>query len=111
MFTLQRRGLISLNHAAFQALGEPPAVALLYDASEGIVGLRKVDSTYPNGYQVRKQANSRSYLVGARGFTSFNKIDAEVPRRFVGRQYSDDVWGFVLDEGTAVTARTREAHD
>ena len=29
MFTLQRRGLISMNQAAFKALGEPVAVALL----------------------------------------------------------------------------------
>src|SRR5690348_5205738 len=35
MFTLQKRGLISMNMAAFKALGEPVSVALLYDADEG----------------------------------------------------------------------------
>ena len=66
MFTMQRRGLISLNHPAFKALGEPAAVALLYDAEEGIVALRKVTRSYANGYNVRKQANSQSYLVERR---------------------------------------------
>ena len=91
MFTLQRRGLISLNQAAFKALGEPAAVALMYDPAEGIIALRKVPRTYHNGYHVRKQANSRSYLVGAQGFTSFNKINTDAVRRFVGRKYDDQM--------------------
>jgi hypothetical protein len=107
MFTLQRRGLISLNMAAFNALGEPAAVVLLYDAEEGIVALRKVTRTYHNGYPVRKQANSRSYLVGATGFTSFHKITTDVPRRFVGHKYGDQTVGFVLAEGADVKTRPR----
>lgn len=107
MFTLQRRGLISLNLAAFNALGEPAAVALLYDPDEGVIALRKVPRTYHNGYHVRKQANSRSYLVGATGFTSYHKISTDVPRRYLGRQFDDHVWGFVVAEGTVVKSRTR----
>lgn len=107
MFTLQRRGLISMNQAAFKALGEPVAVALLYDPDEGIIALRKVARTYHNGYPVRKQQNSRSYLVGATGFTSYHKIDTDVPRRFMGRQYEDQTLGFVLAEGIVVKSRTR----
>ncbi len=107
MFTLQRRGLISMNQAAFKALGEPVSVALLYDPDEGIIALRKVARTYHNGYPVRKQQNSRSYLVGATGFTSYHKINTDVPRRYMGRQYSDQTLGFVVAEGIAVKARTR----
>lgn len=107
MFTVQRRGLISMNQAAFKALGEPASVALLYDADEGIVGLRKVPRTYNNGYPVRKQANSRSYLVGAQGFMSYNKVDTDSAKRFVGRQYGDSTWGFALAEGTVLKSRTK----
>jgi hypothetical protein len=102
MFTLQRRGLISFNQATFKALGEPAAVALLYDAAEGIVALRKVGRTYANGYNVRKQPNSHSYLVGSQGFSSFHKIPTEEPRRFAGHDYGDQTWGFVLSEGVVV---------
>jgi hypothetical protein len=111
MFTVQRRGLISLNQAAFKALGEPVAVALLYDADEKIVGLRKVARTYPNGYSVRKQANSNSYLVAAQGFTSFNKIGTDMPRRFIGHDYGSNVWGFPLSEGVVVKSRARGGDD
>jgi hypothetical protein len=109
MFTVQKRGLISLNQAAFKALGEPAAVALLFDGDEGIVALRKVPRTHPNAYHVRKQGQSQSYLVAGQGFASFNKIDTEMSRRFIGYQYGDHTWGFVLKEGTPIKHRRRSA--
>ena len=108
MFTLQRRGLISLNQAAFTALGDPVTVALLYDADEGIVALRKVPRSHANGYHVRKQPAAMSYIVGAQGFSNFHKIPTDVPRRFVGHDYGDHVWGFVLSEGVTIKSRTRK---
>jgi hypothetical protein len=114
MFSLQKRGLISMNLAAFTALGEPAAVALLYDAEENIIALRKVPRTYHNGYPVRKQGNSRSYLVAATGFTSFHKIDTTVSRRYAGRRYGDQTLGFPVDEGVLIKShRTPKAsvHD
>lgn len=107
MLTLQRRGLISLNHAAYQALGEPAAVVLLYDQADGIVALRKVPRSHQNGYPVRKQSNSRSFLVGATGFASYHKIDTDVSRRYRGRRYGDQTLGFVVSEGTIIATRTR----
>lgn len=107
MFTLQKRGLLSMNMAAFKALGEPVAVALLYDPDEGIMALRKVPRTYQNGYPVRKQANSRSYLVAATGFTSYHKINTDVPRRYVGRSYGEQILGFPVAEGAVIKSRSR----
>jgi hypothetical protein len=107
MFTLQVRGLISLNHAAYIALGEPVAVALLYDADEGVVALRKVPRNYANGYPVRKQQKSQSYLVGATGFTIFNKIPTDIAKRHAGHDYGDQIWGFALSEGAPIQGRRR----
>jgi hypothetical protein len=105
MFSLQKRGLISMNMAAFVALGEPAAVALLYDPEENIIAMRKVPRNYQNGYPVRKQGTSRSYLVAGTGFTSYHKIKTDVTRRYVGRNYGDQVLGFPVDEGIAIKAR------
>jgi hypothetical protein len=107
MFTLQKRGLISMNMAAFKALGEPVSVALLYDADEGVIALRKVPRAYHNGYPVRKQANSRSYLVGATGFTSYHKIPTDEPRRYVGQVYDKQLLGFAVAEGTVIKRSPR----
>jgi len=124
MFTLQARGLLSFNKAAFKALGEPAAVALMYDAAEHIVALRKVEKTYKNAYQVRKQQQAQSYLVGAQAFTAHHAIPTPRARRFAGVDYGNGIWGFALGEGidvknlrgtpapgTAITDRWRHTTD
>ena len=105
MFTLQARGLISLNQAAFEALDEPDAVTLLYDAAESIVAMRKVAKSHENGYTVRKQQKAHSYVVGAQGFVAHYKIPTQRAMRFPGRDYGDGVWGFALREGIVVQNR------
>jgi hypothetical protein len=105
MFTLQASGLLSLNHAAFIALGEPSTVALLYDAGEGVVGLRKVEKDHQSAYPVRKQGRSMTYLVSAQGFVAHHEIPTVKARRFLARDYGDGVWGFALREGDSVKNR------
>lgn len=103
MFTLQARGLLSLNHAAYRALGEPDLVALLYDEIEKIVGIRLVGHGHPNAHRVRPQGGS--YIVGAQKFVSHYGIKPLVAQRFVAHEYGNGVWGFVLTEGRTVANR------
>jgi hypothetical protein len=103
MFTLQARGLISLNAAVYRALGQPDHVALLYDEKERVVGVRGVGEGNLNAHRVRPQGGS--YLVGAQKFISRYGIKALVAQRFVAHDYGQGVWGFVLTEGRAVTNR------
>jgi hypothetical protein len=105
MFTLQARGLLSFNQAAFNALGEPAAVVLLYDTSEHIVAVRKVDKTHKNAHQVRKQQRAQSYLVSAQAFVAHHGIPTPRARRFPGVDYGGGVWGFSLQEGITVENR------
>jgi hypothetical protein len=102
-FTLQARGLLSFNQAAFVALGEPTAVALLYDPDEHIIALRKVEPSHANSYSVRKQRQAQTYVVGAQAFTAHYGIPTPRARRFAGVDYHDNIWGFALDTGLDVT--------
>lgn len=104
-FTWQARGLLTLNRAAFQALGEPEAVTLLYDANERVVGLRKADPTHKNAHAVRKQPKSHTYRIGAQGFAAYHGIQTLRARRFVAHDYGSGVWGFALNEGVPVQNR------
>lgn len=105
MFTLQARGLLSLNSAVFRALGEPQAVELLYDANLRIIGLRKVAQGDPNAYAVRKQKSAQSYLVATQGFLAYHGIKTIMAQRFLAHDYGEGVWGLALAEGRAVTNR------
>lgn len=74
--TIQKKGVISLNGAAFEALDSPDAVELLYDTEARLVGLRKVDSSVPHAYQVRAPVeNHATYLISGAAFMSYYEID------------------------------------
>lgn len=75
--TIQRRGVISLNAAAYQALGSPSAVELLYDPNEKIVGLRPTGANSEHAYPVRSTASKResTFMVSGTAFTKYYGID------------------------------------
>lgn len=89
--TIQRRGLISLNAAAYRALGKPTAVEMLYNADERIVGLRAVDPHAGHSYLVRPSSRSGSapYLISATAFTRYYEIDTSTAVRRVAYSRGD----------------------
>src|SRR5438552_937008 len=83
MVSIQKRGSISLNAAAYKALrGENRAipkhprrkretdlfVELLFDRENQMIALKCVGPESPNSYVLRKQPRSDTYLVSAKGF-------------------------------------------
>jgi len=75
--TIQRRGTFSLNEAAFEALGRPQAVELLYNKARNVIALRGAGTDVKHSYPVRKQPNAHSYLFTGKAFTHFHGIDTD----------------------------------
>lgn len=83
--TIQKRGGITLNALAYDMLGSPKAVELLYDRDLDVVGMRAVDESVPHSYVLRKQGakvNGPMVFAG-RAFTQYYNIDTSVARRWV----------------------------
>jgi len=80
---VQRKGIISLNRAAWGALGEPRAVQLLFDRELQRIGIRHVDVGSANSYPVRPSSNKASYLVSGAAFCKHYGIDTETSRRLL----------------------------
>ncbi len=112
MVTVQKAGTLGLNHAAFEALGEPEAVLLLFDPEERIIGLRRVERSDPNSYPVQKQPSGKGAVVSGKAFAQFYGIATDQARRYPARFY-DDVLGVDLNEEAAelVASRRRGAPD
>jgi len=73
----QRRGNLSLNRAAFEALGSPDAVVLGYNQTVGEVAIKGSAASVAYASPVRKQAAADSYLVATRAFTQSIGLDVE----------------------------------
>jgi hypothetical protein len=86
--TIQKRGNLSLNAPAYEALGSPKAVELLYDRERRLIALRATEPGTESAYVVRPlSGNARvtSWLVAGMAFTMYYGIPTEVARRWVCR--------------------------
>lgn len=82
--TIQKRGTLSINQAAFVALGSPKAVELLFDKTRRIIGMRPVDPTVEHAYPMRPQANKEvgPFIVAGGAFTKYYGIPTDESRRW-----------------------------
>jgi hypothetical protein len=83
--TIQKRGVISLNRAAYALIGEAATVELLYDRDERVIGIRPVADDVPHGYPVRPQSTTKTtgpLLIAGTAFTQFYGVDTATTRRW-----------------------------
>jgi hypothetical protein len=73
--TLTRRRRLSLNAAAFAALGAPEAVQLMWDRDRGVVGLRTASPADGDAYQV----NTTNLIISASAFLDWVGLETPDP--------------------------------
>jgi hypothetical protein len=103
---IQTRGNMSLNQAAYTALGEPKAVLLLFDSESRAVGLQPTSEATRHAFPVRRQPNSKSYIIGAASFCKHYEIPVEATRAFEP-VLEDGILVFEIDKGIQIPARQR----
>jgi hypothetical protein len=90
MATIQKRGLFSINKAAYDLLGAPEAVELLYDPEEKLIGFRPVAPTSPRAFPVRSQgANASTFMIAGRAFAQHYGLNTETARRYAVEMRDD----------------------
>jgi hypothetical protein len=103
--TLQRRGPMSLNMAAYELLGKPEAAALLFDRENQLIGIRNVPPTEPYAFPVRPQGRKgekpSNYVMSTQAFTKYYGIDTSIAMRYPV-EMQDDI--MVIDLGRGVEA-------
>ncbi len=88
--TVHKRGTLSLNRSAYEAIGSPGSVELLYDRSARVIGLRPVAHDAANAAHVRAASPSPNgpWIVSAIAFTKYYGIDTVRSLRWAA--YLDD---------------------
>lgn len=108
--TIQKRGLISLNRAAYELIGSPEAVELLWDFDRRVIGLRATDLANPDAYPARPQSaqsNRGPILVAGSLFTRYIGLDTTEAKRWVP-QVEDGILTLDLKvEGQPVSSNRR----
>ncbi len=79
--TIQAKGSIGINNTAYDLLGKPQAVELLYAPASRVLGLRPAPLTEPRAYVLREQSVG-SWLVSGKAFTEHYAIDTTIARRY-----------------------------
>ena len=110
LVTLQASGTFSMNEAAYEALGSPEEVDLLYDRGEQIVGCRPAKGS-PHSYPIKPQQNARTYQTGGRAFCSHYGIGTGLARRFAAGMIGDVLAIDLKETGQAVGRNGRAKKD
>lgn len=109
--TIQKRGALSLNVAAFEALGSPKHVVLFYDRQTKRIGIRKASASTPHAYIVRGVGNNQAtHVVSGKAFLSYYDIPRDVARRWPAEMRGDMLVIDLKQPGTEVTGHNSRAH-
>ncbi len=110
--TIQKKGVISLNKAAFEELDSPESVELLYDREARLVGLRKVDSSVEHAYAVRAPVEGHAtFLLSGAAFVSYYEIDTSKSVRRAARRDGDMLVVDLNDPGVESASEQAEDSD
>lgn len=86
---IQRRGAFALNREAFDELGSPEAVYLLFDPQQRIIGLAKKPGGVPGVYPVTMRSTGKTYIINALAFCKHYGIDLSEARLFSAQMIGD----------------------
>lgn len=104
---IQRGGrVMTINRPAYEMLGSPEAVELLYSKKNRAIGIRQVSKKEPYARPLRAQGRKgyepSNYLVAVQAFTKHYNIDASVAMRFPA-EMQEDILTVPLDRGVVAT--------
>lgn len=108
--TIQKRGLMSLNRAAYELVGAPKAVELLWDAERRVIGMRSATLQNPDAYPARPQnlkSNRGPILVAGSLFTRHVGLDTSLAKRWVPQLEGDILVIDLTVEGQPVSSNRR----
>jgi hypothetical protein len=113
--TIQKSGrVMTINRSAYELLGSPEAVELLYSRQNRVIGIRAVSKKEPYAFPLRAQGRKRhepsNYLVAVQAFTKHYEIDTSVATRYPA-EMQDDILTIPLDRGNVATGPRAKSKD
>ncbi len=98
MITLQKRGTFSLNRTAYEQLGSPEHIQLLYNRKRNRVGFQVAAADAPHAYSLSPQASNSNYQIGARSFCLYYNIPIGDGSKRFNATLEGDILSIDLDQ-------------
>jgi hypothetical protein len=113
--TIQRGGrVMTINRVAYEMLGSPEAVELLYSKQNRVIGVRQVSPKEPYAFPLRGQGRRghepSNYLVAVQAFTKHYDIDTSVAMRYPV-EMQEELLAILRDRGTVATGPRAKTKD
>lgn len=88
--SISKAGDLGLSQSAFELLGRPNRVELMFAQSTRMIGLRACDDADRNGYAITRPGYKKTAVrVGARAFCRHYGIDISQSRRYAAELMED----------------------
>jgi hypothetical protein len=102
--TIQKRGVIALNRAAYDLLKRPQAVHLYFSREEQSIGFAPSDPKEPDAILIRKAKRTAVYWVAGMAFTKWYDIDSSLARRYEATAESGELYVDLKQQPKIVTS-------
>lgn len=90
------RGIFALNKNAYDKLGEPEAIEMMYASEDRIIGFSAAPKSSPDSYAVRHNTKT-AFQVEGRAFLNYYGISDDAGRRYVA-EMMDEILIVQLDQ-------------
>lgn len=105
---------MTINRVAYEMLGSPEAVELLYSKQNRVIGVRQVSKKEPYAFPLRGQGRKghdpSNYLVAVQAFTKHYNIDTSVAMRYPA-EMQEDILTISLSRGIVATGPRDKSKD
>lgn len=88
--TLGQKGVFYLNGVAYDALGQPAAVEILYEGNRRIIGLKPVDLRKHNAFPIKIHGTGTYKRISAAAFCQHFRIKLRETVLFDGADLNDE---------------------
>ena len=105
--TLGLKGVFYLNRRAFELVGEPKAVEMLFDGGQRLIGMRPSDPKKPNAFPIRLHSGGNYRRINAAAFCRHFRIRTEKTVLFERFQLVRGVLTLDMEQTTVVSKGAR----
>lgn len=102
--TMQRDGALLMNELAYEQIGRPEAVELMFEARTQRIGLKAIDPDEDHAFRVKKRKRMNQWEVRASPFFVHHRIKTDRTMLFGKIEMTAD-GVMALDMGSAVAVR------